>query len=79
MQDETINLPTDVEELHLILLQYREDVIKSRIAKEHIEDSLKSEIHFLKDRISGEQESKDSVVQMLSREIGKAKSQIVEF
>ena len=73
LQEETISLPTDMEELHLVLLQYREDVIRNRIAKEHAEENMKNEILFLKDQLTGEQQSKDSIVAMLSKEIGKSK------
>ena len=41
-----------LQELHLLLLKTREELITAKVAKEHIEDTLKSEIMFLKDRVS---------------------------
>ncbi len=39
------------QELHLLLLKTREELITAKVAKEHIEGTLKSEIMFLKDRV----------------------------
>ena len=36
----------------MLLLKTREDLITAKVAKEHIEDTLKSEILFLKDRVN---------------------------
>lgn len=38
--------------MQLLLLRYREDIIAAKVSKEHIEESLKSEILFLKDQVS---------------------------
>lgn len=70
LQEEDISLPTDMEELHHLLLRYREDVIRSRVAKEHGEDGLKSELLFLRDQLLAEQQNKDDFVQMLHKETG---------
>ena len=40
------------QELHLLLLKSREELITAKVAKERTEDTLKSEIMFLKDRVS---------------------------
>ena len=71
MQEEAISLPTDMDELHHILLQYREEVIRTRVGREHLEESLQSEIRFLKDQSVSEQEEKKGIIEMLSRDNGK--------
>ncbi|XP_055343526.1 rab GTPase-binding effector protein 1-like isoform X2 [Paramacrobiotus metropolitanus] len=68
MQEEEISLPTDVEELHHLLLKYREDVIRSRVAKEHGEDGLRGELLFLRDQLAAEQHNKDGLLHMLTKE-----------
>ncbi|KAK8376557.1 hypothetical protein O3P69_009875 [Scylla paramamosain] len=52
LQNEIINLPDNMEDMQLLLLRYREDIIEAKVSKEHQEESLKSEILFLKDRVS---------------------------
>lgn len=41
-----------LQEMQLLLLRYREDIIAAKVAKEHQEETLKSEILFLKDQVS---------------------------
>lgn len=38
--------------MQLLLLRYREDIIAAKVSKEHLEETLKSEILFLKDQVS---------------------------
>lgn len=40
------------QEMQLLLLRYREDIIAAKVSKEHLEETLKSEILFLKDQVS---------------------------
>lgn len=40
------------QEMQLLLLRYREDIIAAKVSKEHQEETLKSEILFLKDQVS---------------------------
>ncbi|CAL4060506.1 unnamed protein product, partial [Meganyctiphanes norvegica] len=51
LQNEFINLPDNMEEMQLLLLRYREDIIAAKVSKEHLEETLKSEILFLKDQV----------------------------
>ena len=37
--------------MQLLLLRYREDIIAAKVSKEHLEETLKSEILFLKDQV----------------------------
>lgn len=69
LQNEDINLPNNMEELQLLLLKYREEIIQAKVAKEHIESSLKSENMFLKSRVHAEQEEKNTLEETLSQEI----------
>ena len=43
MQNEIIDLPEKLEDIHLLLLRYREELITSKLAKERLEEKLKSE------------------------------------
>ncbi|KAL3857529.1 hypothetical protein ACJMK2_012189 [Sinanodonta woodiana] len=69
MQNDDINLPDNVEELHLLLLRYREEVIKAKVGQEHTEATLRSQINFLKDQVHGEQQEKTTLEETLSQEI----------
>lgn len=69
LQNEDINLPNNLEEMQLLLLNYREEIIAAKVAKEHLEDALKSEILFLKDRVLAEQQEKNTVEETLSQEV----------
>lgn len=52
MQREAIDLPQTVEELQLFTLQLREELIEAKASREHLEESLKSEILFMRDQVS---------------------------
>ncbi|XP_052832943.1 rab GTPase-binding effector protein 1 isoform X2 [Octopus bimaculoides] len=69
LQNEDINLPNNLEEMQLLLLKYREEIIAAKVAKEHIEDALKSEILFLKDRALADQQEKNTLEETLSQEV----------
>lgn len=69
LQNEDINLPNNLEEMQLLLLKYREEIIRAKVAKEHIEDTLKSEILFLKDRALADQQEKNTLEETLSQEV----------
>ncbi|XP_022339951.1 rab GTPase-binding effector protein 1-like isoform X2 [Crassostrea virginica] len=69
LQNEDINLPNNTEDLHLLLLKYREEIIQAKVAKEHTESSLKSENMFLKSQVHAEQEEKNTLEETLNQEI----------
>ncbi|XP_048743050.1 rab GTPase-binding effector protein 1-like isoform X5 [Ostrea edulis] len=69
LQNEDINLPNNMEELQLLLLKYREEIIQAKVAKEHIEGSLKSENMFLKSQVHAEQQEKNTLEETLNQEI----------
>lgn len=51
MQEESIELPQTVDELQLQCLQLREELIEARAAKEHLHESLQSEVTLLREQV----------------------------
>ncbi|KAG7166856.1 Rab GTPase-binding effector protein 1-like [Homarus americanus] len=76
LQNEIINLPDNMEEMQLLLLRYREDIIAAKVSKEHLEETLKSEILFLKDQVLGEQHEKNTIEDRLSSEIDQLRKKV---
>ncbi|XP_063396040.1 rab GTPase-binding effector protein 1-like isoform X2 [Mytilus trossulus] len=77
LQNEDINLPNNIEEMQLLLLKYREEIIQCKVAKEHTEETLKSEIMFLKDQIHAEQQEKNNIEESLSQELATVQEKLV--
>ena len=69
MQNEVINLPEKTEDMHLLLLKYREDLITEKIARERLEERTRSEVQFLKTQLSGEQQAKETIEDQFTSEI----------
>lgn len=64
MQSEMIDLPDAVEELHLLVLKCQQDLIIAKIGKEAAEEkihTLQSDIMLLKDQITIDQHSRESL------------------
>ena len=76
MQNEIINLPEKLEDIHLLLLRYREDLITTKLAKERLEEKLKSEVSFLKAQVAGEQQAKEDIEDQLTTEIEQLKEKV---
>ncbi|XP_068218588.1 rab GTPase-binding effector protein 1-like isoform X3 [Palaemon carinicauda] len=76
LQNEIINLPDNMEEMHLLLLRYREDIIAAKVSKEHQEETLKSQILFLKDQVLAEQHEKNTMEDRLSTEIDQLREKV---
>lgn len=76
MQNETIDLPNNMEDLQLMLLRLREELIVAKLAKEHIEETLRSEILFMKERAKDEQHNRDSTESMLTQEIDSLREKV---
>ncbi len=68
-----------LQELHLLILKTREELITAKVAKEHLEDTLKSEIMFLKDQVRAEQQEKSTLEETLSTEISNLQEQLGEW
>lgn len=74
LQNEDINLPNNLDEMQLLLLKYREEIIAAKVAKEHSEETLRSEQVFLRSQLLSEQEEKQRMEEALSQEIGALQS-----
>lgn len=69
LAEEEISLPTDPNEIQFYLLQMREELIKAKVAKEHIEEQLNSKILFIKDQIHSEQLERSRVEDALNADL----------
>ncbi|XP_069827228.1 rab GTPase-binding effector protein 1 [Dendropsophus ebraccatus] len=78
-QAENFILPDTIEELHELVLKYREDIISVRTASEHLEEKLKAEILFLKEQIQAEQCQKENIEETLQIEIENCKEEIASI
>lgn len=76
LQNETINLPNNLDDMQLLLLKYREEIIQAKVAKEHIEEKLKSELMFLKAQVQSESEEKKSMEENLTQEINSLQEKV---
>ena len=76
MQNEVINLPEKMDDIHMLLLRYREDLITAKLAKERLEERLQSEVSFLKTQIAAEQQAKEQIEDHMSTENDQLKEKI---
>lgn len=51
MTREPIDLPQNVEDLQLMSLQLREELIDTKVARDHLEETLKADALFLKEQV----------------------------
>ncbi|XP_022242790.1 rab GTPase-binding effector protein 1-like isoform X2 [Limulus polyphemus] len=79
LQNEEINLPNTVEEMQFLYLKLQEDLITALIAKEKIEEGLKSEILFLRDEIMAEQNAKETMEDTLTQENDTLREQLTDL
>lgn len=68
LQNETIDLPQDIDEMQFYCLKLREELITTIVTKESREESLKSELLFLKEQLKGEQQTKETIEENLTQE-----------
>lgn len=61
-----------------MLLKYREEIIAAKVAKEHTEETLRSEIMFLKDQVVSEQQEKNTIEETLSQELSTLQEKLGE-
>ncbi|XP_059405890.1 rab GTPase-binding effector protein 1-like isoform X2 [Carassius carassius] len=78
-QQEDFHMPTAVQDLQKLVLQYREDIVSAHTAAEHLEEKLKAEILFLKEQIQAEQCLKENMEDTLQMEIEGCKEEIASF
>ncbi|KRX77515.1 Rab GTPase-binding effector protein 1, partial [Trichinella sp. T6] len=76
LEEEKIDLPQNVEELQLLCLQLKEELIESRTVKEHLEETLMSEIVLLKAEIASEKQAKEEIEASLADDICHLRSQL---
>ncbi|XP_037091000.1 rab GTPase-binding effector protein 1-like [Pollicipes pollicipes] len=76
LQNEFINLPDQVEELHLMLLRYKEELISAKIAREHVEETLRNQLAFMKNEQEALQHEKDSLNDELVAELSKLREEV---
>ena len=64
------------QDMQLLLLKYREDIIAAKVDKEQTLETLQSKILFLKDQVSSEQEEKTRVEEALTQEINSLQEKV---
>ena len=62
--------------MQLLLLRYREEIISAKVAKEHIEETLKSENMFLKDQLLCEQQEKGNLEEAMTQELSQLQQEL---
>ena len=65
-----------IDDMTHALLKMRDDLIKTKVAKETLEERSTSEVSFLKTQLQAEQQAKEAVEDQLSGRISFAKKSI---
>ena len=76
MAGEVINLPDTMEDMQLLLLTYREDLIAAKLGKERAEERLRSDVGLLRGQLVTEQQNKISLEKQLRTEITELQTRI---
>ncbi|CDW53278.1 FYVE zinc finger family protein [Trichuris trichiura] len=76
LQAEVINLPQTVDELHILCLQLKEELLESRIAEEHLEESLRSDLIFVKSQLESELQSKEQLEVSLTEDVNSLRTEL---
>ncbi|GLH11087.1 Putative 1-phosphatidylinositol 3-phosphate 5-kinase [Gryllus bimaculatus] len=79
LQNEMINLPDKVEDLHELLLKFHEELIAAKVAKEAAEEQVKTfrcENQLLRDQMSAEQQGRENMEDNLTSELVNLKTQL---
>lgn len=71
MRDQIIDFPQSVEELQILCLQLREELIEARSAKEHSVAELKDELTLMQEQLKEEQIDRKRVEEQISKEYSK--------
>lgn len=82
LQSESINMPNNVEDLHVSLLKTHEDLIMARVAQEVAEENertLRSEVGLLREEMVRENATKEQQVSMLKNDISELKLQLDKY
>ncbi|KAI8504970.1 Zinc ion binding [Branchiostoma belcheri] len=78
-QSEGFAMPQGVEELQTLISRYRQNILTVKTSAEHMEDKLRSEILFLKDRVKAEQVAKDNIEETLSSDLDVARDEMMKL
>ncbi|XP_078600122.1 rab GTPase-binding effector protein 1-like isoform X4 [Branchiostoma floridae x Branchiostoma japonicum] len=78
-QSEGFVMPQGLEELQTLISRYRQNILTVKTSAEHMEDKLRSEIMFLKDRVKAEQVAKDNIEETLSSDLDVARDEMVKL
>jgi len=65
-----------LQEMQLVVLKYREELIAAKVGQEHNEELLKSEIMFLRDQVVAEQQERSTMEENLAQEISQLQQQL---
>ncbi|XP_033342840.1 rab GTPase-binding effector protein rabaptin-5 isoform X3 [Megalopta genalis] len=82
LQSESINMPNNVEELHVSLLKMREDLITAKVAQEvaqEKEETLRYEVTLLHEQMEQESRVKEQEVLVLKNEISGLRTQLDKY
>ncbi|OAD54885.1 Rab GTPase-binding effector protein 1 [Eufriesea mexicana] len=82
LQSESINMPNNVEELHISLLKIREDLIIAKVAQEvaqEKEETLRYEVTLLHEQMEQESRVKEQEILVLKNEISGLRAQLDKY
>ncbi|KZC14495.1 Rab GTPase-binding effector protein 1, partial [Dufourea novaeangliae] len=82
LQSESINMPNNVEDLHVSLLKMREDLITAKVAQEvaqEKEDTLRYEVTLLHEQMEQESRVKEQEVSVLKNDISGLRTQLDKY
>ena len=77
MASEMINLPDSMEDMQLLLLTYREDLIAAKLGKERAEEKLRNDVGVLKGHIVSEQQGRIGMEKQMRGEIQDLQGKVV--
>ena len=77
MASEMINLPDTMEDMQLLLLTYREDLIAAKLGKERAEEKLRNDVGVLKGHLVSEQQGRKAMDKQMRSEIQDLQSKVV--
>ncbi|XP_070571875.1 rab GTPase-binding effector protein 1-like [Ptychodera flava] len=79
LNSEHFQMPQSPEEMQQLIKRYRRDIISVKTSAEHTEESLRSEIMFLKERVQAEQHAKETTEDALQTELDTAREEIAKL
>ncbi|XP_056295052.1 rab GTPase-binding effector protein 1-like [Pseudoliparis swirei] len=78
-EEEEFQMPETEQELQVLVLQLRDDLVALRTAADHLEEKLKAELLFLKEQNQAEQSLKEALEEALQLEIEGCKEEIASL